>query len=277
MITSLNQYGFLKISGLKATEFLQGQITCNVASLTNQMLMGAHCNAKGRVVSLFHIFKYQEAYYLFMLQSMIPVALTELNKYALFFRDTVIIDIGEKIYLYGLDTKAQSSVSLDSAHLTFDYGPKRQLMISFLPLPHLVSQNNYAHWKLLNLNQHIIDIYPETSGKFLPHELNLHQCHAIDFNKGCYTGQEIIARMHYKGKIKSHLYKATVTSTDPIKPGDTICADINNKRDEVGTIVDMCSTSIPSHYKLIVLLYENELDKPLHIKGNPTNYLTIHQ
>ena len=56
-------------------------------------------------------------------------------------------------------------------------------------------------------------IYPATSGKFLPHDLNLPNLHAVSFDKGCYTGQEIIARMHYRGTPKNHLYYAEIATT----------------------------------------------------------------
>jgi len=62
-------------------------------------------------------------------------------------------------------------------------------------------------------------IYPETSEKFLPHELNLHLMDAISFDKGCYTGQEIIARMHYLGKLKTHLSQIKLQLKNPPERG----------------------------------------------------------
>lgn len=93
--------------------------------------------------------------------------------------------------------------------------------------------NIHLHEDSELIQKNIPIIYPETSGKFLPHDLNLQLLNAIDFNKGCYTGQEIIARMHYRGKLKNYLYPVRFKTNAP-KPG----AEISS-----GTVVNSISTS----------------------------------
>lgn len=100
----------------------------------------------------------------------------------------------------------------------------------------------------------IPSIYPETSEKFLPHDLNLPALGAISFNKGCYTGQEIIARMHYRGKPKNHLYRARVNTHLPLVRGH----DIFSGDKIAGTLVDYCKIS-DNRYDLLVITQETQM------------------
>lgn len=104
------------------------------------------------------------------------------------------------------------------------------------------------------IRQGIAEIYPETSGKFLPHELNLPELGAVSFNKGCYTGQEIIARMHYRGKLKNHLYYAKIQTSLPILRGNDIYLQGKSK----GSIVDYCQIAYNT-YELLVIADENDV------------------
>src|SRR5579863_4135955 len=80
-------YGLLKVSGPDAKKFLQGQLTCNLEEVSDsQSRLGAHCNPQGRVLFLFRLFCFQNAYYLVMPREMPAIALRCLKKYAPFFK-----------------------------------------------------------------------------------------------------------------------------------------------------------------------------------------------
>lgn len=111
--------------------------------------------------------------------------------------------------------------------------------------------------KIADIKKGIPAIYPETSEQFLPHDLNLHQLGAMSFTKGCYTGQEIIARMQYRGKLKNHLYQAhSENTTAPIR-GNPIYTE--NK--EAGTMVDYVRLEKETGYQLLVIASEKDIDK----------------
>ncbi len=76
----------------------------------------------------------------------------------------------------------------------------------------LEASGSDEEWKLFNIVSNIPTIYPESSEKFLPHDLNLPELGGVSFDKGCYTGQEIIARMQYKAKLKNHLTHTRIQS-----------------------------------------------------------------
>lgn len=233
--TKLNHLGLLCIAGEGAKKFLQGQLTCNMDDLTpTSSLLGAHCNPQGRVISLFKIFLFQDKYYLQMPCELIPVAYAALKKYAVFFKVTL------------------EDVSNNPEHISYF---NSQAMTS----------------KHEDISAGIPAIYPETSEKFLPHELNLHILQGISFNKGCYTGQEIIARMQYRGKLKNHMYLAQSHSTSAPMRGN----EIFKASGACGTIVDFAEVGYNS-YELLVIAPEADVDStPLFLDEDKTILLKI--
>lgn len=185
------ELGLLKISGADASKFLQGQVTSDVTALANgQFTLSAHCNPQGRVISLFYLIHLNENYYLLMPRDMIALTQTALKKYAVFFKSTL----------------EDATDELETI------------------LPQL---NNPT---LFDIHAGVPRIHPNTSGAFLPHDINLDQLGAISFEKGCYTGQEIIARMQYRGKLKKRMQSTKLDTAHPPQPG----AD-----DNLGKIVDV--------------------------------------
>jgi len=185
---NLPPFGLLKIEGIDAKKFLQGQLTCHMdETFPSNIYLGAHCNPQGRMISLFRLFLHQDIYCLQMPQSMIAIALQAFKKYAVFFK-VVLSDASNQI-------------------------------------------NQFNQIELYGLYP---TIYPETSEKFLPHELGLQNTSAISFTKGCYTGQEIIARMHYRGKLKSQLCHGSIPLDQAPQRGELL----DNNTDITGVVVD---------------------------------------
>jgi len=99
-----------------------------------------------------------------------------------------------------------------------------------------------AHnWGWHDIQAGLPAVYPETIGSFIPQMVNLDAFDGINFKKGCYTGQEIIARLHYRGKLKRRLYLAHITTestTSPPQPGDILYhEDIDPESQAIGHIV----------------------------------------
>jgi len=198
--------GLLKISGPDAKKLLQGQLTTDVNALVqNTSMLSALCNREGRIISLFRLFLHNDAYYLFMLKAMVPITIATLKKFAVFYK-----------------------VALDDA------SDELPTLAKAFPLE-----------KYADLQQKVPAIYPETSGKFLPHELRLPELNAISFDKGCFTGQEIIARMHYKGKMKKQLITTTLETTETLLPGQDLF--------QGGVIVDVELKS-KDNYNILLLI-----------------------
>lgn len=264
----LSHYGLIKVSGLDAKKFLQGQLTCDVNGMTStESRMGAHCNPQGRIISLFYLAFFHEHYYLCMPRSMIPIAITALKKYAVFFK-VELIDISNEWMILGSTGPMTSTLHSTETSLIIKMHPDASLIMiigesaaikknyaSFIDQAAI--GNNHA-WKQENIRYRLPIIYPETSGKFLPHELHLHTLHAISFEKGCYTGQEIIARMHYKAKLKNHSYIMQSTESALPQPGaDIYCQQDENKR-ICGMVIDACYLD-NHHYSVLVVAEESSV------------------
>lgn len=228
-IVELTSYGILSVSGADAAKFLQGQLTCDVTSAANNPLrLGAHCNPQGRIVSLFRIASVSDQYFLLMPKNLIPVALSALKKYAVFFK-AKLEDVSDAFKLYGSDDLSVCS----GVFAKISDAPLRYLMMTEKTLSTNFHENV---WKRQDIIEKIPAIYAETSGKFLPHELNLPALDAVCFKKGCYTGQEIIARMQYRGKVKTQLVAGYVKSDVVLER----YADVYREGEVCGNIVDVC-------------------------------------
>ena len=213
---------YILFKGDKTQEFLQGQLTCDVTQVSSHHpILGAHCNLKGRVLFNFRLFLVNAVYCMQLPASMLDLAVTRLQKFAIFSKTELLID-------------------------------------SAINLP-------------LSINDDVLAgipwIFPETSGLFTPHELNLPKLNAVSFNKGCYTGQEIVARMHYRGKLKQHLHLIDLQTTKDPKPGAKLF--LNDTNEEVGTIVNVVPSASPAHYKILAVIKDDDpcwvLGPNLHI------------
>lgn len=307
-VTQLAHRGFLTIKGPDAKTFLQGQITCNLNDInTSQSHLAAHCNLKGRIQSLFRVYLFDEQnshYLLAMPINMVPLALANFKKYALFSK-VEMMDDSAAFHCYGIGGKGatqQIATLFDNALiplLTVDgcspltkelnlglicrvWGDETRYEI-VIPQPlaaplwdkmrkkfEVVDENQ---WELTEIQAGIPTIYPNTVDAIIPHHLNLTNFNGISFNKGCYLGQEIIARMHYRGKIKKHLYQAVVNGVEQApKAGDQVIS-ANSGENEAPGVVVRAALNAEGKYLMLVVLDEQQAEGPdlhLHSKDGPS-------
>jgi folate-binding protein YgfZ len=268
-LIDLSDLGLLRVSGEGAARFLQGQLTCHLDEITPlQSRLGAHCTPQGRIISLFRIFFSQNHYYLQM-----PTDI--LQKYAVFFK-VELADASrtmQSLSFYGPNTTAELAKHLGTLPEQIDEVKETNgLLLIKLPgiFPHyeIIGEPGalavlreklsptllagFDNWKQINIAASIPAIYAQTTGKFLPHELNLPLLNGVSFNKGCYTGQEIIARMQYRGQLKNHLYRARVQASTLPQPGDDI---YNHQGKPCGSIVDACQAG-----ELLLVANQHEVE-----------------
>ena len=256
----LPDQGLLKISGPDAKKFLQGQVTCNLDEVTAEHSQhGAHCTPQGRVVFLFRLFFSKESYYFFLPKSMIPLALNALKKYAVFFK-VQLEDVSLTVPFYGRLQHPETSLAYaisDTRYLIMDSTPEPTLPV--------VSQNV---WHYLDIIAGLPSVYPETTEKFLPHDLNMHLIHGINFNKGCYTGQEIIARMQHRGTLKNHMYRAKITSRTRPAPGADVFCEGKTGPEASGIIVAVCEEGYNNYQVLLVAGEKQVQASPFFLEPN---------
>lgn len=257
-VFDLAHLGALDISGATAETFLQGQLTCDVTEVNpTQMRPGAMCSLQGRLLSLLDVVAWQ-GLHLVMPQDMLALCQKSLAKTALFSRVNLSINphwqfLG--LYLPEHAVKPNLPLVLPAAPWQIcqnehgcAYALSERLWI--IILPHSDLKNTYLSqfsepqirgslaWHYLEMQIPRLSIYPNTRELFLPHRLQLHTTPYISFNKGCYKGQEIIARTHYRAKLKHELKLFQITTDEPMFAGQKCYA--SPQETELGEIVDYC-------------------------------------
>lgn len=279
-ICDLSSYNGFKLLGDKSEQFLQGQVTCDVNQVNNSKItLGSLCDYKGRVYAIFYLYYWQNNYYLWMPHDIIENTITQLNKYAVFSKvtlhnqtdDLVAIGIGGTQCDQYLSPFLQKKVpkEINECAQTDQYllikiadEPQRYMMIGaiseiqkFWQLFRQQAVHVAANiWQLHNIFAGIPMIHSATINLFTPHQLNLPTLNAVSFNKGCYTGQEIVARTQYLGKLKQHLYRALLSMPTQPPPAEKIfITSDNNIQHEIGYIVNAASNENNICHLLVVL------------------------
>lgn len=213
----LNQFSALKISGPDAERFLQGQFTCNMSEITtNTVVHGACCTAKGRIVANFNISFDGDNYWLILPSTSAETLEKHLQKYKVFFKAS-IENCTQSHLIFGQWNDAKAGAAIHSEHhhqltttnnrsfiiIENDKAAEHSLSPTLIS-PTLISPT--LNWRLDDIKDGIFYVEGEQVEQWIPQHINWHQINGISFSKGCYTGQEIIARLQYLGKAKKALY-----------------------------------------------------------------------
>lgn len=257
-LISLEDWQLVKVSGIDNNKFLQGQLTADITQLTEtRWLLSAHCDPKGKTLSHLLLFKHDNEIYYITRRSVAETQMNALKKYAIFSKVTIEPDSSQTIigiagqhinslklaYLTQLDEQNNCITHNKITFLRINFPQPRYIVIgpsekiitltSELDLPLLPSQQ----WSTLNLqaNFPIIDI--AVSGQFLPQAFNLQHFEAISFKKGCYCGQEMVARAQYRGINKRALFLLQGIGRELPKVGDSLEQKIGDNWRETGCIL----------------------------------------
>ncbi|MGH1472315.1 MAG: YgfZ/GcvT domain-containing protein [Cellvibrionaceae bacterium] len=293
----LDQLACIIVSGKDARSFLQGQVTCDMNSINQQRsLPGAHCTNKGRVVFTFRAIElpntsennsHEQEIALIIPSELIETAVNTLSKYIVFSKAT--IRLAEDIKILGIFGKGVPEIIEASRKSIADPQKTSALSISDNQTMLLIQKNDvdqlfasdesviqtdFSKWQLANIRNGIAEVYDGASELFLPQMLNFDNNEGISYKKGCYTGQEIVARMHHKGKLKRHLRRA---SLEHCKSGPTPGKDLytDQSAQSIGHIVISAPVGPDSFETLIVATDETfdaqkiYLDQEKTIKLHP--------
>ena len=268
--------GFIKISGIDGRKFLQGQVTCDVQSLNRySVCRGAHCTPKGKIIFMFsgHCNE-NEDIILETHPSLTNSAIQSLQRYSPFFK-TSISDISQEYQSFvitgpkiadilgrrvkeSLPRKASERktpkfylnyIGKEIYALTYkfkDIASGTDLLDKFRPVGEDLAD-------LLLLRTGFAEVTDYTTDLFIPQMLNLDRMDFIDFKKGCYTGQEIIARAHYRGAVKRRIRHLLCALNDLPQAGDTI-NKTNGK--SIGLIASAARSS-PSNTEILAVISDS--------------------
>jgi folate-binding protein YgfZ len=225
------------VQGTDAARFLQGQLTCDVAALAdNQLVQGACCTNKGRVVATFTLVRQQDRYYLCMAKDLARVLVDTLRKYVAFYKQctlTIPADrvltghvgdhAGQLLQKHGISALPPATVAAITGGWVCRLPGATARVLCWDAQNEQQSATTAAleQWEALALLNGEFPLHAGDTGLFTPQELHLDRNGYISFDKGCYTGQEIVARMHYRGKLKKALFLVTLSSPLQVAGSDT--------------------------------------------------------
>ena len=248
----LNHLAALRLVGPDAATFLQGYLTCDMTALEpTRALWGAYCNIKGRVVADATVVLSDGHPTLVIHASLRDAVIESLRKYLAFSRSRFAPADAAPILL-GLiepDDAALPSEPLTAAPFRGGYavampGSSRRVM---LLLPQADAQATWLEyeargetgdanaWDLLDVRAGIAHVTKATSESFLPQMLDYDQLGAVSFTKGCYLGQEIVARTQHRGQPKRHLHRLQWSGAPMPSAGEPLL-DAGNR--SAGTLVN---------------------------------------
>ncbi len=252
-------YGLIQIRGNDAEEFLQGQLTQDVAALgTASSLPAAWCNAKGRVITLLRLLALPDSIGLVVPISLVDAVVQRLTLYRL--RSDVSIEVTTEEWADVAVSEADAFERLDAAGLlpdanavcaghgliAVDYSAADRFVEIFgssaafgkagLKFDSVLSDEEHI---AMTIRAGIAEITPANTEKYTPHMLNLDRIGAISFDKGCYTGQEVVARTEHLGHSKRRLMHYRCTAPD-IAIGDKVS---DGERD-VGDVVNVSGADL---------------------------------
>jgi hypothetical protein len=254
-------FSLIQVSGNDAASFLQGQLTQDVRKLDRApALLAAGCNAKGRVIAVMRILAMDEGIGMIVPRGLAEVAVRRLSMFRL--RAKVQFDTVGDGWQATAVTAGDDLAKLDAAGLLPDRGPLsacRNIPIvafdtgseprcievfgpgsAFRDLDlHFAQPLDDDAWRAALIAAGIPTITETTSERFTPHMLNLDLLGAISFAKGCYTGQEVVARTQHLGQAKRRLLRYRLES------GHAASGDkLRHEDRDVGEIVDICGRDL---------------------------------
>ena len=276
----LPELGLLRVGGADAADFLQGQLSCDIAAIGDDDATWASMNSpKGRVLALFRIYRRGQAFELLTHASVAETALKRLRMFVL--RSRVTIEAVDDLFTAGLvdpgeppapslrlHARQDGVVSLtlpgtDAARLVF-VGDSASVEAALRErLPAGARPISAAAWNAIDIATGLPEVEAETQDRFVAQMLDLDRLGALSWTKGCYTGQEVIARLHYRGGIKRRLFAARV-HTDEVPPGTTIRHAESGA--EVGAVVR--SAADGDHRRILAVLALGRAGETLVLDGD---------
>lgn len=288
-VCELTPLGLIRVTGEEARTFLHSQFTNDLEQVTAHTgQLNSYCSPKGRVLSIFLIFKHDADYFLVLPQDVIEITLRRLVMYKL--RTQVdLIDASGQSVLFGVAGPGVEP-AFENLGITLPqkvYGCTQENGATLVRLPSenvrilimadaetavsLCSQLSeklplatFRLWDLHDISCGIPQVTALTSEAFTPQMTNLELIDGVSFSKGCYPGQEVVARTHYLGKPNRRMYRANIATERLPEPGTNVFSAEEGDQ-PLGKVVVSQMVSARHASALIVLRTQKEEDPCLRI------------
>jgi len=262
MYVNLKDRSLIRVTGSDCLKFLNTQFTNNVLNMgENSLQVNAYCQHQGKIQCLVWLINSNGNFYISVLTELKDKLLNLLNKYK-FFSDFDFEDVSSSIYQIGI---------IDSPNPN-DLLVKNNLYLRLSNDISTISCSDYSKWEY----QCIFNLLPElneiNTEKYIPQMINLDLDEfGVSFSKGCYPGQEVVARMHYLGKPKRRLF--VLQSSQFCKIGDKLISKDSESLKASGAVIR--TTSINKSQYILAILEVKNLEREVYLEHNSHAKLTI--
>ena len=245
ILAQLSQFGLIRFAGSDAQSFLQGQLSCDVALLQpGQAQYGSYCTPKGRMLASFLLWRDEHGYVMQLPRALCAPIQKRLSMYILRSR-VKAADVSTEYAVLGVagtdaeaalrawchnvpaapltmaTARGASVLRLDANRFQIVASPERAPDLR-IEIGKTATPVASAVWEWFDIRAGIPVITPATQEQFVPQMANLDLIGGVSFSKGCYPGQEIVARMHHLGRLKQRMYLANIAAEEAPLPGDKV-------------------------------------------------------
>jgi folate-binding protein YgfZ len=281
-LISLDDWALATLTGADAEKYLQGQVTADVSQMTeHQHLLAAHCDPKGKMWSNLRLFRRQDGFALIERRSLRDAQLTELKKYAVFSKVTIAAD--DEHVLLGVagfqaraalknlfnelpDAEKQLVSEGATSILWFEHPAERFLLVTDVATAERVTEalrgeaqlNNSQQWLALNIEAGLAVIDAVNSAQFIPQATNLQALGGISFKKGCYTGQEMVARAKFRGANKRALWYLAGHASRVPEAGEDLELKMGDNWRRTGTV--LAAVQLDDGRLLVQVVMNNDME-----------------
>jgi folate-binding protein YgfZ len=196
MILQLSNRALLKLSGSDTQTFLQGQLSNDIDSIEEGVVqLNAYCQHQGKIIALLWVMKQDDDFYLSFPNDLKAIVTQKLTMFKM-MSDVDIVDMSDELIQIGL-----SDENFDGA-----FKLNNQQSVALVKTLGDIELDDASEWALACIANSVAEVELKTSEKFVPQLLNLDIDEVgVNFTKGCYPGQEVVARLHYLGKSKRRM------------------------------------------------------------------------
>ena len=289
-ITALDSWGTITMSGEDSKSYLQGQVTCDVVSLEqSNFTFGAHCDAKGKVWSAFRLFYHHSSLAMFQPKALIEKELIELKKYAIFSKVELEQSDDIALGLMGsLSTDFVDSITTERGNVrAIEQGTavkiddQRWLLLvaqaTAMEILNTTEATKVSEelWTLHEIKSASPLLTQEQQLEHIPQALNLHALGGISFTKGCYTGQETVARAKYRGTNKRSLALLQGECHQDLNANEDLERSVGENWRGAGKVMAHYRFSDNKLLALVVLPNNLEQDTHFRLKDIPNSVLNF--
>ncbi|WP_185430760.1 tRNA-modifying protein YgfZ [Aeromonas jandaei] len=278
---ALTKIAITRLSGQDRVKYLQGQVTCDVNALQpGQSTLGGHCDPKGKLWSDFRLLCLEESLLLLTTPSVLERQLPELKKFAVFSKVEIAADERHATGLAGKGTDAWVAAQfgleqsgLVAGGMAVKIEQDRWLLVSSEQAEALPAGDESLWWGL-EIKAGLPHMEAVHQGEFIPQMLNLQALDGICFNKGCYMGQETVARAKYRGANNRALFLLAGSANEQVNAGDTLEIQLGDNWRRSGMVLNAWQHQ-GQVWLTAVLPKDTEADARFRLKQEESSQLTL--